>query len=136
MQGKVGQEAAGEFVRELMRTVDRLNLGGLRVQVIVGGRELVVQASASELRREGQVLHVLPYFVADQGRFDDARGLLQQDRRDLWWRRYGELTGKGYQGLPEVLRGKEFTDITAEPLLNCSRSPSIPRRQIWVTDAT
>ena len=118
MQGKVGQEAAGEFVGELVRTVDRLNLGGLRLQAIVGGRELVVQASAGELRREGQILHVLPYYIVDRHGFSGGEESNSEDQRDSWWQRYGELTGKAYTGLPEALATDAFVDITAQPLLN------------------
>ncbi len=66
MQGKVGTEAAQQFVREIQRKLDRLNQRELRLQVLLSGRDLAVQANSNELRKEGQILHVLPYFVNDR----------------------------------------------------------------------
>ena len=44
MQGKVGAEIAREFIDEVDRTVDHYNYQKIRLQVLITGREVVVQA--------------------------------------------------------------------------------------------
>ena len=119
MQGKWGAEAAQQFVRDVSRTVERLNLNKMRVQVLMSGRELVVQ-SISEFKREGQILHVLPFFIPENTRtkYDDPQDLLQLDRRDKWWQKYGETRGAGIPKAPDVLKAENLTEITSQPLLN------------------
>jgi hypothetical protein len=108
MSGRVGQEAASDFVDELDRAVERINDQELRLQVILGGREVVVQASERRFRRDGQILHVLPYFVPRRAearrpdqlsreQFDDPAKLLDHDQRDLWWQNYGRVSGRRYR---------------------------------------
>jgi hypothetical protein len=63
MQGKVGAELAQSFVGEVQRTVNQFNLQQTRLQVLLSGRELVVQANSELFRKPGQILHFLPYFI-------------------------------------------------------------------------
>jgi hypothetical protein len=120
MQGRSTQEVAHAFVRDVIRTVDRLNARELRVRAIISGRELAVQIVQSEFRQPGQVLHIFPYYVPSQerGGFKDPKGLLRTDQRDLWWRNYGALTGRKISSIPKVLKQGEIGEVTAQPLLN------------------
>lgn len=119
-QGKVAEQVARDFVQAVDRMVERRNLGQQPIFVILSGRELVVQANETEFRRPKQVLSLLPYFVppSDHADFKDEKQLLKVDSRNEWWRKYGELTGADYSGLPEQLRSTELDEITAQPLLN------------------
>ncbi len=125
MQGKSGQDVAQAFIREVIRTVDRVNSQGCKMQVLISGRELAVQTIETEFRKPGQVLHVLPYHVTvgryrenDNLTFHDPKKLLEEDQRDAWWQKFGYLTGIGYQGIPDLLKEGEIGEVTAQPLLN------------------
>jgi hypothetical protein len=120
MQGKVGTESAQHFVREVQRQLDRFNQRELRLQVLLSGRDLAVQVNNNELRKEGQILHVLPYFVTEQERetYDDPQKLLETDLRNQWWQNYGVVSGHGYTEIPKELAQDSLSDITAQPLLN------------------
>ena len=121
MQGRAGQEVARSFVEALGAKLDNLNDPGRErprlVQVILGGRDIAVQAARLPIEK---VLHVLPYHGSNPDDFDAAQKLLKRTDRgcDRWWQRYGELTGEDYNGLPEALHNERLEDITAQPLLN------------------
>ncbi len=53
--------------------------------------------------------------------------------RRQWWKTYGELTGKGYSGLPSELDKETFDEITAQPLLNYLLAMSYDRGKIQVS---
>jgi uncharacterized protein YjbI with pentapeptide repeats len=118
MQGSGAQEAAQAFVREVIRTVERVNAQECRLLALISGRELAVQVVESEFRKPGQILEVVPYFVPHKGRYKDPQNLLSQDQRDEWWRKYGVLTGSAYSGIPAKLKEGEIGEVTAQPLLN------------------
>jgi hypothetical protein len=123
MQGKLAAEVAQKFVREVERKTALLNSGSsVRLQSLIVGRELTVQAQASDFRHEGQIIHSLPYWIDEEeqktDRWMDRAGLLKLDQRDLWWRRYGELTAKPYTKMPLALARPELNEVTAQPLLN------------------
>ena len=141
MEGKAGQEAASEFCDQLDRQIDRINRDGCRLKIILGGREVVIQANERVFKRPGQVLHVLPYFVQSRKNrqrydlpcredFDDPAGLLSRDDRDRWWRNYGELTGHGYTGFPPALRQGAPDEISAQPLFNYLLALSFERQKL------
>jgi len=129
-QGKAAADIARAFVREVEKTVERRNQQVVRLRVLLSGRELVVQENESEFRRPRQILNLLPYFtplkakyendvvVHDEVEYEDPAKLLQKDARQEWWKNYGELTGKLFDGLPKELNRKDLTEITAQPLLN------------------
>lgn len=119
-QGRVGAEIAQQFVREVERIVGLRNNNKLRIQVLLSGRALFVQANASEFRKHEEVLHILPYYESERfaPRINDPDGLLKSDQRDLWWHKYGKVSGKNYSAMPEEFKSKDLQDITAEPLLN------------------
>jgi uncharacterized protein YjbI with pentapeptide repeats len=118
-QGKAAAETARAFVREVERTVDKRQIQRLRV--LISGRELIIQENESEFRRLRQVLTLLPYFVPktpEREQYHDPDNLLENDLRQVWWKTYGGLTGKGYSGLPKELSRSDLEEITAQPLLN------------------
>jgi uncharacterized protein YjbI with pentapeptide repeats len=140
-QGKAAAETARAFIREVDRTVEKRNLQGPRLRVLISGRELVVQENESELRRPRQILNLLPYFVPanerekvmhqnGQREYSDPNGLLKSDLRSDWWKRYGELTGKGFKGLPKELDRHDLAEVTAQPLLNYLVALSFTRGKI------
>jgi hypothetical protein len=129
-QGKAAADIARGFVREVEKTVERRNQQAVRLRVLLSGRELVVQENESEFRRPRQILNLLPYFtplsakykndvvVQDGIEYEDPAKLLQQDARQEWWKNYGALTGKDFEGLPTELNRDDLVEITAQPLLN------------------
>jgi uncharacterized protein YjbI with pentapeptide repeats len=138
MQGKIAEKIAQDFVREVQRTVDRLNQRELWLQVLIAGRELAVQANETDFRKEGQILHVLPYFVPEEKRknYVDTNQLLEQDQRQNWWQNYGAVSGYGYTGLPNELNQGNLTDITAQPLLNYLVALSLRRGKLTFSKDT
>ncbi|HPQ70489.1 MAG TPA: pentapeptide repeat-containing protein [bacterium] len=114
-------ENAREFVREVEKFVTGRNSRKCKVKVLITGRTLAVEASRAELRKEGQILFLLPFYLTEEMEVkaewkDD--NILIIDQRAEWWKRYGALTGKDYQRLPKELAVKGLEEITAEPLLN------------------
>jgi len=105
MQGKIAAEAAREFVEEVRLKVNQFNQYQTRLQVLLSGREVVVQANRSRFRKPQQLLYLLPYFVTKEEReyYVDEQRLLEQDQRQLWWQSYGKAKGKDYSGLPPEL---------------------------------
>jgi uncharacterized protein YjbI with pentapeptide repeats len=138
MQGKIAEKTAQDFVREVQRKVERFNQRETCVQVLIGGRELVVQANETDFRKEGQILHVLPYFVPEDDRknYVDAKKLLKQDQRQLWWQNYGAASGSDYTGLPTELDQGNLTEITAQPLLNYLVALSLQRGELKFSEET
>jgi len=122
MQGKVAAEVAQQFVIEVKAKLMQFNQRDTRLQVMITGRELVIQSNANQFRNSQQVLHVLPYFQSEkeikQHSYLDEQGLLGQDQRQVWWQKYGALTGLNYAGLPSELNRDQLREITAQPLLN------------------
>ena len=125
LQGKISKEVAQNFIREVQRKVERFNYQETRLQVLISGREVVVQDNSSDFRQPGQILHLLPYFVPEDKRereadeqYVDPKKRLDLDQRDIWWRRYGEISGRGYKKLPKELDRGNLVEITAQPLLN------------------
>ena len=139
MQGKIAEKTAEDFVREVQRKVERFNQRETCVQVLIGGRELVVQANETTFRKDGQILHVLPYLIPeedDRGDYVGAKKLLEQDQRQLWWQNYGIASGSGYTGLPTELDQGNLTEITAQPLLNYLVALSLQRGKLKFSEAT
>lgn len=120
MQGKVGNEVAQEFVKEVQRKVHIYNQREPRLKVLICGRDIAVQAGATNLDRKTRILNLLPYFVDSGKRVDykDSKKLLSKDQRDDWWVNYGKVNGIKYNKLPKELDKSSLTEITALPLLN------------------
>jgi uncharacterized protein YjbI with pentapeptide repeats len=122
MQGSVAAKVAQDFIREVQRKLLRFNQSEGRVFALISGRDLAIQAIATEFRKTGQILHLLPYFQSPEEQNQDAyegeQSLLEQDQRQAWWRTYGQLKEKPYDGLPKELDQGKLVEITAQPLLN------------------
>jgi uncharacterized protein YjbI with pentapeptide repeats len=143
MQGKIGAKTAQDFLGEVLRKVERLNQQAVCVQVLIGGRELVVQANKFAFRKERQILHILPYLVspADRKQYVDPKQLLVEDQRQRWWECYGRASGSGFIGLPTQLNDGNLNDgnlneITAQPLLNYLVALSFCRGEVHFSEAT
>ncbi|MBU7581882.1 MAG: pentapeptide repeat-containing protein, partial [Nostoc sp. TH1S01] len=120
MQGKLGADVAQKFVSEVRGEVTRANTSQTRLQVLISGRELVVQNNSSEFRKEKQILYILPYLIeeAQKNNYIGKKKLLNEDQRHLWWRSYGSASNRGYDSLPTELDKGQLREITAQPLLN------------------
>lgn len=140
-QGKAAAETARAFIREVDRTVEKRNLQGPRLRVLISGRELVVQENESELRRPSQILTLLPYHVPKgerEGRqslgqvveYEDPKKLLDRDLRFDWWNKYGQLTGRRLEGFPKELQRQDLSEVTGQPLLNYLVALSFTRGKI------
>jgi uncharacterized protein YjbI with pentapeptide repeats len=144
-QGKAAAETARAFIREIERTVEKRNLSGPRLRILVSGRELVVQENESEFRRPKQILNLLPYFIPEDERtnhhysrdsqleYIDPKNLLKEDLREQWWKTYGALSGHKFSGLPQALKRNDLTEVTAQPLLNYLVALSYTRGKIDFT---
>jgi len=128
-QGKAAAETARAFIREVERTAEKRNMQSVKLRVLISGREVVVQENESEFRRPRQILTLLPYWISrqtedrryvvqDGEEYYDPEKLLQKDLRQKWWKNYGALTGRDYNGLPNELDRDDLTEVTAQPLLN------------------
>ncbi|MFZ1850808.1 MAG: pentapeptide repeat-containing protein [Nitrosomonas sp.] len=121
MFGKIAQENVSGFVRAMKDWVRDRNTLQQTLKVVLTGRTVVMQSLESEFRTEGAVLHLCPYFVeeSEKENFESGWGLLSKvDQRQEWWQKYGNLTGRGYQGLPEHFNRDDLLEINSEPLLN------------------
>ncbi|MDY7012252.1 MAG: pentapeptide repeat-containing protein [Cyanobacteriota bacterium] len=142
MQGKVAAEAARQFIEEVREKVNQFNYHQMRLQVLISGREVVVQANRGKFRKPHQLLYLLPYFVpkaereSEESNYADEQNLLEDDRRQLWWQLYGQAKGKPYDGLPPELDRKNLVEITTQPLLNYLVALSIELGQLQFTEET
>lgn len=120
MQGALLADIANQFIREVEKKVNNYNHQRLRIQVLISGRDVIVQQNENEFRKDGQILSVLPYYLNsfEKVGLTDPKALLKEDQRHLWWKKYGTLKHKGYDELPGNLRSEELNEITAQPLLN------------------
>ncbi|BAY91572.1 MULTISPECIES: pentapeptide repeat-containing protein [unclassified Tolypothrix] len=138
MQGKMGEEVAQKFLSEVQRQVTTFNHVQIRLQVLISGRELVIQKNQSDFRKPKQILHVLPYFVDEEERkqnnYIDAQNLLKQDQRQIWWCNYGKASGRGYDSLPAELDKGHLREITSQPLLNYLVALSLVRGAVKFSD--
>jgi hypothetical protein len=119
-RGKAHAEVVNQFIQQVETQVDVHNQTRLRLQVIVTSREITAQVNENFFPNEGQLLTILPYFVPEDNRdeYTDQHSLLLSDKRDEWWRKYGKVSGSGYEKLPRELRGESLDELTAQPLLN------------------
>jgi uncharacterized protein YjbI with pentapeptide repeats len=137
-QGKASLAAAEDFAIQVRQLQRDHNHRELRIRVIITGRDLPVQAIERGFRKEGQILHLLPYYLPEEERqsFIDKEGLLKEDKRKQWWAGYGRLTGKNYHDLPKKLQKSAFDEITAQPLLNYLLAFSYDRGKLKFSKAT
>jgi uncharacterized protein YjbI with pentapeptide repeats len=121
-QGQAAALTARDFVNAVQSFVYQRNLSALNLRVLFSGREVVVQDTRTEFRKVNQILHVLPYYSNNSERqgwkWVDTDKRLEQDLRQDWWRNYGHLTGKDFDGMPEALNREDLEEVNAQPLLN------------------
>ena len=131
-QGQAAKTAAVNFMDSLIRLVDRKNDNGNQWQVIVTGRDLSIQANQHNLRKEQQILHLLPYLVEYQERdkFSDEQKLLDINQCDLWWEKFGQAKGQNYTSTPYGLTRENLRPIIREPLLNYLLALSYERKEL------
>lgn len=121
MQGKAGAEAAQYFVQEVQKTINRFNDRSTDlIQVLISGRELVIQATKNDFRKSEQILNIMPYFVSEDHRhqYMDSQNLLKKDLRNSWWFNYSRLNNLKFLKLPDELDKDALVEITSQPLLN------------------
>lgn len=120
VQGQLLSDTANQFLRKVEKKIFNLNMHELRLQVLVSGRDVIAQQNESSLRKEGQTLAILPYYLNEEESetFSDPKELLKKDQREQWWIKYGRAMGKPYHGLPGNLKRSCIDEFTAQPLLN------------------
>ncbi|BAZ31923.1 pentapeptide repeat-containing protein [Cylindrospermum sp. NIES-4074] len=137
MQGKIGAEIAQQFILKIESSLGNFNHQKTRLQILITGRDLVVQANSGQFdKTEQQLLYVLPYFVYESQReyYIDENKYLEQDQRQIWWQNFGNAKGIEYLGLPPELDRGKLIDITAQPLLNYLVALSFARGEIDFTE--
>ncbi|MGB5770785.1 MAG: NACHT domain-containing protein, partial [Crocosphaera sp.] len=121
-QGEIAKEIAQKFIEEVQNKTNQLNRNRLLLQVIISGRELIIQDNSSKFRKEKQILNLLPYFVTNEEKrnktFVDDDNLLEQDQRQDWWLKYSRVSGYKFKSLPSELDQGKLIEITSQPLLN------------------
>ncbi|MEO1413345.1 MAG: pentapeptide repeat-containing protein, partial [Bacteroidota bacterium] len=136
--GKFAQEVAQDFIREIERQQSLCNRKNeVRLKVLLSGREVTVQGNASQFRRPGQILHLLPYFIDEETKEqfkEEDHPILSVDQRDEWWKNYSKLAGLAYPGLPSELRSVNIDEITAQPLLNYLVALSVKRGKLHFSE--
>lgn len=138
MQGKALSDVAQSFLREVERSVNNYNSRKLRIQTIITGRDVIIQQNEKDFRNDGQILRLLPYYIPEsqRGELVDSQNLLGIDQRQEWWRKYGDVTGRDYEGTPKELLSRELDEITSQPLLNFLVALSFERKKVDFTEAT
>lgn len=118
MRGEIAQEIAQQFIEEVRDQVRQFNYDRTRLQVIISGRNVAIQANKNKFRKLKQIIDLSPYYVHTKEDYIDPNNLLEADQRDQWWEQYGKAKGKPYSKLPPGLSGNDLSEITAQPLLN------------------
>ena len=132
MQGDFAQGFANNFLVEVVRKSRHFNKERCRVNFLITSRNIIHGKKFHSFLKEGQILNILPYFLGRE-KFQKAQQILQKsedinwideeyllaiDQRQEWWLRYGQLTGRGFQSLPDDLVQSDLSEITTQPLLN------------------
>ncbi len=136
MQGKIAQEVAQNFINEVRDQVKSFNQNKTRLQVLISGRDVVVQSNKNNFKKPQQIITILPYWVGNSDNFSDVDNLLKVDQRDQWWQQYGQAKGKNYAQLPPELSGENLQEITAQPLLNYLIALTFERGEVQFSQET
>jgi hypothetical protein len=146
-QGKVGEEAAADFFRQVDDFVKDCNRDStsVRLKVMLCGRPVAVSSTNAEIRKSERVRHLLPYQIEHYHHYNTIwkgrKELIKLDQRDEWWSKLGLATGNStMKGMPNDIRTQKLDPLTAEPILNgliaqCRRehkiTPDTNRAQIY-----
>ncbi|MDB9403108.1 pentapeptide repeat-containing protein, partial [Microcystis sp. CS-574] len=136
MQGKIAQEVAQNFINEVREQVKSFNNNKTRLQVLISGRDVVVQSNKNNFKKPQQIITILPYWVDKSDDFSDVDNLLKVDQRHQWWQQYGQAKGKNYAQLPPELSGENLQEITAQPLLNYLIALTFERGEVQFSQET
>ncbi|MDB9506740.1 pentapeptide repeat-containing protein [Microcystis aeruginosa CS-338/01] len=136
MQGKIAQEVAQNFINEVREQVKSFNNNKTRLQVLISGRDVVVQFNKNNFKKPQQIITILPYWVDKSDDFSDVDNLLKVDQRHQWWQQYGQAKGKNYAQLPPELSGENLQEITAQPLLNYLIALTFERGEVQFSQET
>ncbi|MFN7907106.1 MAG: pentapeptide repeat-containing protein [Microcystis sp.] len=136
MQGKIAQEVAQNFINEVREKVHHFNQNKTRLQVLISGRDVVVQSNKNNFKKPQQIITILPYWVDKSDDFSDVDNLLKVDQRHQWWQQYGQAKGKNYAQLPPELSGENLQEITAQPLLNYLIALTFERGEVQFSQET
>jgi len=136
MQGKIAQEVAHNFINEVREKVHHFNQNKTRLQVLISGRDVVVQSNKNNFKKPQQIITILPYWVDKSDDFSDVDNLLKVDQRHQWWQQYGQAKGKNYAQLPPELSGENLQEITAQPLLNYLIALTFERGEVQFSQET
>lgn len=120
MQGKVGTTIAKNFLEAVLLKVKERNLQKLNMQVLISGRELIIQDTEALFRSEKQILNLIPFYICkdDYKEYLDDKNILMIDQREIWWKQYFKLKNLAEFKMPEELKKEEFKELTSHPLLN------------------
>jgi hypothetical protein len=122
MQGQQAEMVANHFVEEVMRTLSLKNSSGGQIKAVITGRDLSIQNNEDKWRSEGQVLHILPYYIDvkdyQQKEWNDPEKLLTIDLRNKWWQQYGQIKSLADKTLPDAFKEGQLNEISTQPLLN------------------
>ncbi|MCA2654184.1 pentapeptide repeat-containing protein [Microcystis sp. M061S2] len=136
MQGKIAQEVVQNFINEVRDQVKSFNNNKTRLQVLISGRDVVVQSNKNNFKKPQQIITILPYWVDKSDNFSDDDNLLKVDQRHQWWQQYGQAKGKNYAQLPPELSGENLQEITAQPLLNYLIALTFERDEVQFSQET
>jgi uncharacterized protein YjbI with pentapeptide repeats len=118
LSGKVGLAAAENFTEQICTLVQANNQ---HLKVLISGRDAIVHSQINKFSKAAQIWYLLPYYLSESTAEQyqaEPQDLLEKDRRDTWWQKYGRLKDKQYAGLPESLRKNNLDEITSQPILN------------------
>ena len=134
-QGETCAEVATKFIENMNNYLEDQNETEINIHIIITGRTLLIKSL--KFNRYRQILYILPYYLPDaekNGYIDELQ--LLKDKRDVWWKNYGNLTGQNYTGLPIELKRNTFNEITAWPLSNYLVAKSYDRKELKFTEET
>jgi uncharacterized protein YjbI with pentapeptide repeats len=139
VQGKVGTEVAQSFIRDVKDELNNINKRNLKVKAIITSRNVAIQLNQNELKKEKQIYNILEYYIEDiqykrhtnvgfktrkyknqltKQDFIDPQHLLDEDKRNTWWVKYGKVKGGCYNEIPKEINNYRLIEITSQPLLN------------------
>jgi hypothetical protein len=120
LRGESTERLARSFLEKVYSSVHRINKQSVSLQVLVTCRSIIID-KMFELGSYmlGSSLTLLPYSLDVDSDISGEPSLLMEDKRDFWWERYGELTGKGFSKMPDDIRiWDSARKLTSQPILN------------------
>ena len=140
-QGSYAIEVSRRFVRDVSNYSAYVNRENeIKVLFFITGREVSIQNNTDLFRSERQVIHLMPYHEinnSDRIHLEKAElDLIEIDQRDEWWKRYGEIIGDRFDGIPLQFKAEKLDEVTAQPLLNFLVALSYRRNKIEVNSNT